>query len=63
MLNYDAGMTLDGTTVGIARYMAPEQTRGLSFEERSGLYPLSVILYECCTDQTPFTGSAVEVIG
>ena len=62
-LNHDAGMTREGTTVGTARYMAPEQACGLPVDERSDLYSLGIILYECCTGRTPFTGSAVEVIG
>ena len=61
-LDQDTGVTREGSTVGTARYMAPEQACGQPVDHRADLYALGVILYECCTDQAPFVGTATEVI-
>ena len=61
-LDQDTGVTREGLTVGTARYMAPEQACGQPVDHRADLYALGVILYECCTDQAPFVGTATEVL-
>ena len=38
-------------------YLAPEQTRGDSADERSDIYALGVLLYELYTGQPPFRGN------
>lgn len=50
----DPDMTVAGTLVGTAAYLAPEQVGGGKVDQRTDLYSLSTVLYEAVTGATPF---------
>jgi CheY-like chemotaxis protein len=51
--NY-SGYTNHGMVVGTPQYMAPEQIFGNGVDERSDLFAVGVVLYECLTGLPPF---------
>ncbi len=51
----DAGrLTLEGTSVGTAGYMAPEQVRGRNVDHRADLFALGAIWFELLTGAPPY---------
>ena len=48
-------LTRSGSALGTCSYMAPEQAAGKPADERSDLYSIGIILYECLTGSIPFT--------
>jgi serine/threonine protein kinase len=49
-----SGVTAVGEIVGTLEYVAPEQITGDLLDERSDVYSLGCVLYECLTGQAPF---------
>ena len=47
-------VTMEGTTLGTAAYMSPEQARGEIVDQRSDIFSLSVIFYQLLTGHHPF---------
>ena len=50
----DPDLTVAGTLVGTAAYLAPEQVGGGRVDQRTDLYALATVLYEAVSGQTPF---------
>ena len=58
LVNTDAGVVM-----GTARYMSPEQVRGLAVDARTDVWSLGVVIHEMLTRSVPFEGeTASDVI-
>jgi serine/threonine-protein kinase len=54
------GNTKTGAILGTPYYMSPEQARGSkTIDQRSDLWALAVVVYQCLTGRLPFVGEAL----
>src|SRR4051812_4310640 len=61
--NAEGDITNAGTFMGSPHYIAPEQARNQSPDQRCDIYSLGVLLYHMITGKVPFTASApVDII-
>jgi len=54
--------TAEGTVVGTAPYMSPEQARGFVVDARTDIWSLGVVLYEAVAGRKPFQGETTADI-
>lgn len=50
-------LTQTGVIVGSINYMSPEQCKGKAVDERSDIYAVGCVLYECLSSHPPFESS------
>ena len=52
----ESHMTRTGHVIGTLQYMAPERLRNASFDGRSDIFSVGVMMFQLLTGQLPFTG-------
>ena len=55
-----AGVTQEGTILGTAAYMSPEQARGQAVDKRTDIWAFGCVLFEMLTGRVAFPGETVS---
>lgn len=63
LLDFGLAVADDETLVGTPAYMAPDMVNGLSFDERSEIYSLGCVLFECLTGTSPYSADSYLELG
>jgi tRNA A-37 threonylcarbamoyl transferase component Bud32 len=58
----DPKLSREGESSGTPAYMAPEQWWGTTIDERTDVYGLGAILYECLTGAPPWQGEPADIL-
>lgn len=58
----DLTQTLEGTVLGTAPYMAPEQAEGKPLDERSDIFSFGAVLYEMLSGSRAFGGNSTAQV-
>ncbi len=58
----NSSMTHVGTMMGTPAYMAPEQLRGETVDQRADLWAAGVVLYQLLSGEKPFSGGITSVM-
>ena len=52
--------THEGSVIGTASYMSPEQARGEIVDARTDVWSLGIVIYEMLSNMTPFSGDTTQ---
>lgn len=55
-------LTREGSVIGSARYMSPEQIQSRAVDSRSDIYSLGAVMYEMLAGQPPFDGASMPEV-
>ncbi|HEV2199882.1 MAG TPA: protein kinase [Bryobacteraceae bacterium] len=58
----DVTKTVEGTVMGTAAYMSPEQAQGKSADARSDIFSFGAVLYEVLAGRRAFTGDSMAAV-
>jgi TolB-like protein/Flp pilus assembly protein TadD/tRNA A-37 threonylcarbamoyl transferase component Bud32 len=62
MADSDATNTIEGTVLGTAAYMSPEQAQGIAVDERSDIFSFGSVMYEVLSGRRAFAGSSMAQV-